>query len=39
MSDRVAVMHEGVIVEMKEADELFEKPTHEATKKLINDIL
>jgi len=37
-SDRIAVMSEGKVVEQNQADELFAKPQHPATKKLINSV-
>jgi len=38
MSDRMAVMQNGVIVEMSEADQLYEHPQTDYTKKLIGAI-
>ena len=38
MSDRMAVMQNGVIVEMNEADQLYEHPQTDYTKKLIGAI-
>lgn len=38
ISDRVAVMHEGKIVELAEADELFDNPVLPYTKKLLSSI-
>ncbi|MBN2237608.1 MAG: ABC transporter ATP-binding protein, partial [Bacteroidales bacterium] len=38
MSDRIMVMESGKIVETKEADELFSKPEHPYTKKLLQSI-
>ena len=38
IADRIAVMKKGGIVEIKEADKLFEKPENEYTKKLLKAI-
>lgn len=38
ISDRVAVMYKGTIVELADAEELFENPVHEYTKKLLSAI-
>jgi len=38
ISDRVAVMHEGKIVELAKADELFDNPVLPYTKKLLSSI-
>ncbi len=38
LADRIAVMKKGKIVELKEADELFQNPEHEYTKTLLNAI-
>ncbi|MBR3627584.1 MAG: ABC transporter ATP-binding protein [Elusimicrobia bacterium] len=38
-SDYVAVMYKGEIVEQKRKKEIFESPSHEYTKKLLNSIL
>lgn len=38
-SDYVAVMYKGKIVEQKNKREIFEKPEHEYTKKLLNGVL
>ena len=38
MSDRIVVMKEGKIIEMGEADDLYNHPTQEYTKSLINAI-
>ncbi len=37
-SDYVAVMYKGEFVEQKSKEEIFETPTHEYTKKLLNNI-
>ena len=38
ISDRVAVMNQGLIVELAKADELYDNPQHEYTKKLLSAI-
>ena len=38
ISDRVAVMYNGQIVELADAEELFENPIHPYTKKLLSAI-
>ncbi|MEX1188368.1 MAG: ABC transporter ATP-binding protein [Bacteroidia bacterium] len=38
MSDRIIVLNEGSIVEAGEADEIFSKPTHQYTQKLLEAI-
>lgn len=38
LSDKVAVMYEGKIVEMAEVEEIFEKPRHPYTKLLLSSI-
>jgi oligopeptide transport system ATP-binding protein len=38
IADRIAVMYEGKIVELAGADEVFENPKHEYTKKLLSAI-
>lgn len=35
VSDRIAVMHQGKIVECRDADDIFDSPEHEYTKKLL----
>lgn len=39
MSDRVMVMHEGICVEMQEADELYQNPKSPYTQQLIDAVL
>jgi peptide/nickel transport system ATP-binding protein len=39
LADRVAVMYFGEIVENEDAEQLFNKPSHEYTKKLLNSVL
>lgn len=38
MSDRIIVMDEGELIEMEEADKLYEHPQSEITKELINSV-
>ncbi len=38
MSDRIMVLHEGKIVEVGDADDLFNKPNHPYTKSLLDSI-
>lgn len=38
ISDRVAVMYQGTIVELADSEELFENPIHDYTKKLLSAI-
>jgi len=38
MSDRIAVMQSGKIVEEGPAEEVYEKPGHEYTKKLLTSV-
>ena len=39
LADRVAVMYFGEIVENEDTEQLFNKPNHEYTKKLLNSVL
>ena len=39
MSDRVMVMHNGKVVEIQEADQLYEAPKEDYTKTLIDSIV
>ena len=39
VADRIAVMKDGEIVEIKESDELFENPEHPYTRKLLSSML
>mgnify|MGYP005682422699 FL=1 len=39
LADRVAVMYFGEIVEHEDTEQLFNKPNHEYTKKLLNSVL
>lgn len=38
IADRVAVMQEGKIVEINTKDQIFHKPQHQYTQKLVNDM-
>ena len=39
LADRVAVMYFGEIVENEDTEQLFNKPRHEYTQKLLNSVL
>jgi ABC-type dipeptide/oligopeptide/nickel transport system ATPase component len=38
MSDRVAVMYQGAVVELARSDEIYEHPRHQYTRTLLGSI-